>query len=123
MIKTDNIVAIASPPGLGAISLIRISGNDCINQIDNIFYGFDKIKLSDQESHKLQLGYIKDGDQIIDKVLVTVFRNPKSYTGEDLVEISCHGSVYIQEKILQTILNYNCRIADPGEFTLSLIHI
>ena len=118
MIKTDNIVAIASPPGLGAISLIRISGNDCINQIDNIFYGFDKIKLSDQESHKLQLGYIKDGDQIIDKVLVTVFRNPKSYTGEDLVEISCHGSVYIQEKILQTILNYNCRIADPGEFTL-----
>ena len=118
MIKTDNIVAIASPPGLGAISLIRISGNDCINQIDNIFYGFDKIKLIDQDSHKLQLGYIKDGGQIIDKVLVTVFRNPKSYTGEDLVEISCHGSVYIQEKILQTILNHNCRIADPGEFTL-----
>ena len=117
MIKDDNIVAIASPPGLGAISLIRISGNDCINQIDNIFYGFDKIKLTDQESHKLQLGYIKDGDEIIDKVLVTIFRNPKSYTGEDLVEISCHGSIYIQEKILQTILNQNCRIADPGEFT------
>ena len=117
MIKDDNIVAIASPPGLGAISLIRISGNDCINQIDNIFYGFDKIKLTDQESHKLQLGYIKDGDEIIDKVLVTIFRNPKSYTGEDLVEISCHGSIYIQEKILQTILNQNCRIASPGEFT------
>ena len=118
MINTDNIVAIASPPGLGAISLIRISGNDCINQIDKIFYGFDKIKLTDQESHKLQLGYIKDSGEIIDKVLVTVFRNPKSYTGEDLVEISCHGSTYIQEKILQTILNQNCRIADPGEFTL-----
>ena len=118
MIKTDNIVAIASPAGLGAISLIRVSGNDCINQIDNIFYGFDKIKLENQESHKLQLGYIKDGDEIIDKVLVTVFRNPKSYTGEDLVEISCHGSIYIQEKILQTILKNNCRIADPGEFTL-----
>ena len=118
MIKTDNIVAIASPVGLGAISLIRVSGNDCINQIDNIFYGFDKIKLENQESHKLQLGYIKDGDEIIDKVLVTVFRNPKSYTGEDLVEISCHGSIYIQEKIIQTILKYNCRIADPGEFTL-----
>ena len=117
MIKDDNIVAIASPPGLGAISLIRISGNDCINQIDNIFYGFDKIKLTDQESHKLQLGYIKDGDETIDKVLVTIFRNPKSYTGEDLVEISCHGSIYIQEKILQTILNQNCRIANPGEFT------
>lgn len=117
MIKDDNIVAIASPPGLGAISLIRISGNDCINQIDNIFYGFDKIKLTDQDSHKLQLGYIKDGDEIIDKVLVTIFRNPKSYTGEDLVEISCHGSIYIQEKILQTILNQNCRIANPGEFT------
>ncbi len=118
MIKTDNIVAIASPAGLGAISLIRVSGNDCINQIDNIFYGFDKIKLEHQESHTLQLGYIKDGDEIIDKVLVTVFRNPKSYTGEDLVEISCHGSIYIQEKILQTILKNNCRIADPGEFTL-----
>ena len=100
MIKDDNIVAIASPPGLGAISLIRISGNDCINQIDNIFYGFDKIKLTDQHSHKLQLGYIKDGDETIDKVLVTVFRNPKSYTGEDLVEISCHGSIYIQEKTI-----------------------
>ena len=71
-----------------------------------------------KESHKLQLGYIKDGDEIIDKVLVTVFRNPKSYTGEDLVEISCHGSIYIQEKILQNILNQKCRIADPGEFTL-----
>ena len=118
MIKTDNIVAIASPAGLGAISLIRVSGNDCINQIDNIFYGFDKIKLENQESHTLQLGYIKDGDEIIDKVLVTVFRNPKSYTGEDLVEISCHGSIYIQEKILQTILKNNCRISDPGEFTL-----
>jgi len=118
MIKTDNIVAIASPAGLGAISLIRVSGNDCINQIDSIFYGFDKIKLEHQESHTLQLGYIKDGDEIIDKVLVTVFRNPKSYTGEDLVEISCHGSIYIQEKILQTILKNNCRIADPGEFTL-----
>ena len=118
MIKTDNIVAIASPAGMGAISLIRVSGNDCINQIDNIFYAFDKIKLENQESHTLQLGYIKDGDEIIDKVLVTVFRNPKSYTGEDLVEISCHGSIYIQEKILQTILKNNCRIADPGEFTL-----
>ena len=118
MNKTDNIVAIASPPGSGAISLIRVSGNDCINQMNNIFYGFDKIKLENQESHTLQLGYIKDGDEIIDKVLVTVFRNPKSYTGEDLVEISCHGSIYIQEKILQTILKYNCRIADPGEFTL-----
>ena len=118
MIKTDNIVAIASPPGKGAISLIRISGNDCISQIDNIFYGFEKKKLIDQDSHKLQLGYIKDGDEIIDKVLVTVFRNPKSYTGEDLVEISCHGSIYIQEKILQNILNQKCRIADPGEFTL-----
>ena len=118
MIKTDNIVAIASPAGMGAISLIRVSGNDCINQIDNIFYAFDKIKLENQESHTLKLGYIKDGDEIIDKVLVTVFRNPKSYTGEDLVEISCHGSIYIQEKILQTILKNNCRIADPGEFTL-----
>ena len=118
MVKNDNILALASPSGVGAISLIRVSGPESISIVDNIFKGFENIKLSDQETNKLQLGYINDNKTTIDKVLVTVFRNPKSYTGEDLVEISCHGSTFIQESIIQLLLNYDCRVAKPGEFTM-----
>jgi len=98
--------------------MIRVSGPESISIVDNIYKGFEKIKLSDQQTNKLQLGYIKDNKRTIDKVLVTVFRNPKSYTGEDLVEISCHGSPFIQESIIQLLLNYDCRVAKPGEFTM-----
>ena len=118
MVKNDNILALASPPGIGAISLIRISGPESISIVDNIFDGIEKIKLADQEENKVQLGYIMDNKRTIDKVLVTVFRNPKSYTGEDLVEISCHGSIFIQESIIQLLLNFDCRVAKPGEFTM-----
>mgnify|MGYP001158650403 FL=1 len=118
MVKNDNILALASPPGIGAISLIRISGPESISIVDNIFDGIEKIKLADQEENKVQLGYIMDKKRTIDKVLVTVFRNPKSYTGEDLVEISCHGSIFIQESIIQLLLNFDCRVAKPGEFTM-----
>ena len=118
MVKNDNILALASPPGIGAISLIRISGPDSISIVDNIFDGIEKIKLADLEENKVQLGYIMDNKRTIDKVLVTVFRNPKSYTGEDLVEISCHGSIFIQESIIQLLLNFGCRVAKPGEFTM-----
>ena len=118
MVKNDNILALASPPGIGAISLIRISGPDSISIVDNIFDGIEKIKLADLEENKVQLGYIMDNKRTIDKVLVTVFRNPKSYTGEDLVEISCHGSIFIQESIIQLLLNFDCRVAKPGEFTM-----
>ena len=118
MIKNDNILALASPSGIGAISMIRISGPESISITDKIFNGVEKIKLKDQKANTVQLGYIVEDDRIIDKVLITVFRNPKSYTGEDLVEISCHGSTFIQESIIQLLLNYNCRVANPGEFTM-----
>ena len=118
MIKNDNILALASPSGIGAISMIRISGPESISIADKIFIGVEKIKLIDQKANSVQLGYIVEDDRTIDKVLITVFRNPKSYTGEDLVEISCHGSIFIQESIIQLLLNHNCRVANPGEFTM-----
>ena len=118
MIKNDNIIALASPTGIGAISLIRVSGPESISIVDKIFNGVEKIKLINQKANSVQLGYIIDNNRAIDKVLITIFRNPKSYTGEDLVEISCHGSIFIQESIIQILLNYNCRIAKPGEFTM-----
>jgi len=118
LIKNDNILALASPSGIGAISMIRISGPDSISIADKIFIGVEKIKLIDQKANRVQLGYIVEDDRTIDKVLITVFRNPKSYTGEDLVEISCHGSIFIQESIIQLLLNHNCRVANPGEFTM-----
>jgi len=118
LIKNDNILALASPSGIGAISMIRISGPESISIADKIFNGVEKIKLIDQKANTVQLGYIVEDDRTIDKVLITVFRNPKSYTGEDLVEISCHGSIFIQESIIQLLLNHNCRVANPGEFTM-----
>ena len=98
--------------------MIRISGPESISIADKIFNGVEKIKLIDQKANTVQLGYIVEDDRTIDKVLITVFRNPKSYTGEDLVEISCHGSIFIQESIIQLLLNHNCRVANPGEFTM-----
>ena len=118
MVKNDNILALATPSGVGAISVIRISGPESISIVDNIFIGIENIKLVNQNANKVQLGYIVDNQRTIDKVLITVFRNPKSYTGEDLVEISCHGSAFIQESIIQLLLNYDCRVAKPGEFTM-----
>ena len=118
MIKNDNILALASPSGVGAISLIRISGPESITIVDKFFKGVENIKLIDQDANKVQLGYIINQDRVIDKVLVTIFRNPKSYTGENLVEISCHGSVFIQQSIIQLFLSSNCRIANAGEFTM-----
>ncbi len=118
MTNNDNILALASPSGIGAISLIRLSGPESISIVNKIFKGSEKVKLVDQMANKVQLGYLVDKDIVIDKVLVTVFKNPKSYTGEDLVEISCHGSTFIQEAIIQLLLKFDCRVAKPGEFTM-----
>ena len=118
MTNNDNILALASPSGIGAISLIRLSGPESISIVNKIFKGSEKVKLVDQMANKVQLGYLVDKDSVIDKVLVTVFKNPKSYTGEDLVEISCHGSTFIQEAIIQLLLKFDCRVAKPGEFTM-----
>jgi tRNA modification GTPase len=112
---TDTICAIATPEGIGAIGVIRISGPEAIQQVQACFVGKD---LTQQPGHTAHFGKIQDGTRLIDEVLATVFRAPRSYTGEDTVEISCHGSPYILQHVMQTLLQNGCRAAQPGEFTL-----
>src|SRR5580698_9602500 len=92
----DTIVALATPPGIGAIGVIRISGKKTFEVIDQLF---PSKKISEQHSHTLHVGYLKEDGQVLDEVVISIFRNPKSYTGEDVVEISCHGSSYVQQQI------------------------
>ena len=118
MFIDDTIAAIASPPGSGAIAVIRLSGNQAIEITDKIFYSKNqKKKLIDQDAYTIHYGLIKDKKDIIDEVLVSVFRAPRSYTGEDSIEISCHGSLYIQQKIINLLIKNGARTASPGEFT------
>ena len=112
---TDTIVAIATPPGEGAIGIIRLSGSAAIAIADVIFPGKD---LSAQHTHSLHFGKIVHAGQIIDEVVVSLYRAPKSYTGEEVVEISCHGSGYILQQIISACVQEGCRMAKPGEFTL-----
>jgi tRNA modification GTPase len=113
------ICAIASPPGTGAISLIRLSGESSISIADKCFFSVDKKKkLSTQHANTIHFGNIVDHDMVIDQVVCAIYRAPHSYTGEDIVEISCHGSVYIQQRILEILIELGARLAEPGEFTL-----
>ena len=116
----DTIVAPATAAGAGAIAVIRISGSKAFEITDGVFVGKgkNKKKIGEQDSHTIHFGWIKDGEQTIDEVLVSVFKNPHSYTGEDVVEISCHGSIFIQQQILQLLNKQGARNARPGEFTL-----
>lgn len=118
MIENDTIIALATPAGVGAISVIRLSGEDSILRVSEFFKSVRGKDLKRQKSHTLHLGHIIDGDKILDQVLVSVFKNPHSYTGENVVEISCHGSSYIQQEIIQLFLKNGCRMADNGEFTM-----
>ena len=118
MIQNDSIIALATPSGIGAISVIRISGEDAINILSKFFRSKSGKLLKNQKSHTIHLGHIVDNSQVIDEVLVSVFKNPRSYTGENVVEISCHGSSFIQQEIIQLFLNNGCRMADNGEFTM-----
>lgn len=118
MIYDDTIVALATPSGSGAISVIRLSGEDAIIIADKNFKSVSGKSLRTQKTHTIHLGYIVDGNKIIDEVLISVFKNPKSYTGENVIEISCHGSSYIQQEIIQLFLRKGCRMADNGEFTM-----
>ncbi|MDB4402445.1 tRNA uridine-5-carboxymethylaminomethyl(34) synthesis GTPase MnmE [Algibacter sp.] len=119
MIHQDTIVALATPSGAGAIAVIRLSGKDAILLADSCFKSVKSNKsLSKQKTHTIHLGHIIDGERTIDEVLVSVFKNPNSYTGEDVVEVSCHGSNYIQQEIIQLFLRKGCRMATAGEFTL-----
>jgi tRNA modification GTPase len=118
MTHDDTIVALATPAGAGAIAIIRLSGVEAILIASEIFESVSGKELVKQHSHTVHLGHIKDGDRMIDEVLATIFKTPNSYTGEDVVELSCHGSNYIQQEIIQLCLRKGCRMARAGEFTL-----
>ena len=116
--KKDNICALATAAGMGAISIIRISGPDAIGICDQLFKSVKRGKsLLEQKSHTIHLGTFMDNDHLIDEVLVSIFKGPNSYTGENVVEISCHGSTFIQQQIIQILIKNGCRTAEPGEFT------
>ena len=116
--RKDNICALATASGRGAIAVIRVSGPDAIALCDPLFQSKKKGKrLLDVESHTVHLGTFMDAQQLIDEVLITVFKGPHSYTGENVVEISCHGSTFIQQQIIQLLIREGCRTAEPGEFT------
>lgn len=110
----DTIVALATPPGIGAIGVLRLSGARAIEIVNKLFPSKD---LQHQHSHTLHVGLLKDGDNLLDEAVVSLFKNPTSYTGEDIVEISCHGSPFIQQQVIEACIKYGARLAKPGEFT------
>ena len=126
--KTDTIAAIATGLSASGISVIRISGDDALDIIDRIFYkkrkelnheseGYVNPKISEKESHTVNYGFIYDGDTLIDEVMVLLMKAPRSYTRENVVEIDCHGGIIVTKKILETVIKYGARPAEPGEFT------
>jgi tRNA modification GTPase len=114
-LRSDTIIALATPPGSGALAIIRLSGSRAIALVNSVFRGKD---LSLQESHTLHFGRIMDGGQVLDEVVVSLFIAPRSYTREDVVELSTHGSSYIIRSIISLLIRKGARAADPGEFTL-----
>jgi tRNA modification GTPase len=118
MILQETIVALATPSGAGAISIIRLSGNDAITIAAEIFDSVSGKDITKQKTHTIHLGHIMDGAKTYDQVLLSIFKGPNSYTGENVVEISCHGSVFIQQQIIQLMLRKGAKMAQAGEFTL-----
>ena len=118
MIIQDTIVALATPSGAGAIAILRLSGPDAITIAAKVFKSVSGKDITAVKSHTIHLGNIVENDKIFDQVLLSVFKGPNSYTGENIVEISCHGSTYIQQQIIQLMLRSGCRMANAGEFTL-----
>lgn len=110
----DTIVALSTAPGVGAIGVIRLSGNDAITITNKVFKGKD---LTKQESHTIHFGTIRNGDKVVDEVLVSLFIAPKSFTKENVVEISCHGSPFILKQVIKVLLQNGARLAKAGEFT------
>ena len=110
----DTIVALATPPGIGAIGVIRVSGRGSIGMVAALFASKD---LAAQPSHTLHVGVLQQNGEMLDEAVVSLFRAPRSYTGEDVVEISCHGSPYVQERVIQALLGLGARLARAGEFT------
>ncbi|MEO7394441.1 MAG: tRNA uridine-5-carboxymethylaminomethyl(34) synthesis GTPase MnmE [Chitinophagaceae bacterium] len=110
----DTIVALATPPGIGAIGIIRLSGNSAYHIVNQLFPSKD---LQVQPSHSLHVGFLKKEMKVLDQVVVSLFKTPKSYTGEDVIEISCHGSPYVQQQVIDACIELGARLAKPGEFT------
>ncbi|MFZ4106784.1 tRNA uridine-5-carboxymethylaminomethyl(34) synthesis GTPase MnmE [Flavobacterium sp.] len=118
MIDQNTIVALATPSGAGAVSIIRMSGVNAINIAAEVFQSVSGKDISKQKTHTIHLGTIAEDGKIYDEVLLSIFKNPNSYTGENVIEISCHGSTFIQQQIIQLLLRKGCRMAQAGEFTL-----
>jgi len=118
MINQETIIALATPNGLGAISVIRISGLNAISVTEKLFKPKGNKKLSNQKSHTVHLGHLMKNGHELDEVLVTLFKGPHSYTGENTIEISCHGSTFIHQEIIDLFIENGIRVANPGEFTL-----
>lgn len=110
----DTIVALATPPGIGALGVIRLSGKNAIGIVNNLFPSKD---LTKQPSHTLHIGYLKDENKVLDEVVLSLYKTPRSYTGEDVIEISCHGSPFIHQQVINACLQKGARLAKPGEFT------
>jgi tRNA modification GTPase len=110
----DTIVALATPPGIGAIGIIRLSGDKAFTIINELFPSKDILQ---QPSHTIHVGFLKDGDRALDEVVISLFKGPKSYTGEDVVEISCHGSPFVLQEVIAACIERGARLAKPGEFT------
>jgi len=118
MLDQSTICAISTPPGIGGIAVIRLSGKEAFSIAEKIYKSLANAKqLTDQKANTLHYGVIKSGDVLIDEVVISLFKAPHSFTGEDIIEISCHGSVYIQQMILQLLISNGARMARPGEFT------
>ena len=118
MLDQSTICAISTPPGIGGIAVIRLSGKEAVPVTEKIFQSpASEKRLADQRANTLHFGVIKSGNELIDEVVVSLFKAPHSFTGEDIVEITCHGSVYIQQMILQLLISNGARMAKPGEFT------
>ena len=115
--RTDTIAAIATAMSSSGIGIIRISGEDAISITDKIFKMKNEKRISEIPTHTIHYGHICDGEEVIDEVMVLLMRGPKSYTREDTVEIDCHGGVFVMKKILETVIKYGARPAEPGEFT------
>ena len=113
--KMNTICAISTPYGSGGIAVVRVSGANAITIVDSLFHA--KKSLNEAKAYTIHYGCIKHQDELLDQVLVSVFRAPHSFTGEDVVEIACHGSMYIQQTLLQWLVDAGCQLAKAGEFT------
>lgn len=118
MIPQETIVALATPSGAGAIAIIRLSGKEAITIAAQVFDSVSGKDITQQKTHTIHLGHIVDDTKVLDQVLLSIFKGPNSYTGEHVVEISCHGSVFIQQQIIQLLLRKGAKMAQAGEFTL-----